>query len=329
MSTPEPTKTAAASKAELAEEIADYRIFNEGKVFTPLNKKIEILIAVEQHYIVFLDPDYYVHWYYHDSYGELIEGCGDVLARVADLEATSSELLKKPHLEAQRRMLGEALARLLHDKKVIHANDMLKKAADFLKSRSLERARIWFLSAMIIATFAILLLGWTFWRFQNALLASLAFSAEATPVFLGFTMGSLGALLSVLLRLNNLPVDPSAGPRVHYFEGVMRVLVGALAGALFVMAVKTNILLSAINESPNALTLLILFSIVAGASEQLLPNLINRISSILVGSTQQLEITGATALPQATNQQRKELDTNENCQPNGKDEVVKELEKQR
>jgi hypothetical protein len=73
----------------------------------------------------------------------------------------------------------------------------------------------------------------------------------------------------------------------------MRVLVGALAGALFIMAVKSNLLLSTINESPSSLTLLMVLSVVAGASEQLLPNLINRISSVLVGAAQQTEIVVA------------------------------------
>lgn len=286
--------TQEAPQTILAEKIEDYRVFKEGKPFDPLGKDIHVLISVEQNYIVFLDKEFLVHWYWNDAYGKFAEGCGDVLARVADLEATSTLLLKKPQLEAHRRMLGEALARLLADRTVVHANDMLKKAADFLQARSLEGARIWYLKAMIVATLAILLFGWGFWKFQNALLSLLALSPGAAPIFVGFSMGSLGALISVLLRLNKLPVDPSAGPTVHYFEGVMRVLVGAFAGALFVMAVKTNILLSAINESPHVLTLLVLLSIVAGSSEHLLPNLIDRISSILVGGTQQLEILGST-----------------------------------
>jgi hypothetical protein len=334
VSTQEASETVEASKTVLPEEIKDYRIFKEGKIFTPLEKKIHVLIAVEPNYIVFLDPGFYVHWYTNSSYEQLADSCGDVLARVADLEATSIHLLKKPHLEALRRMLGEALARLLSDRTVTHANNMLEKATNFLQSRSLERARIWFLDAMIIATLVILLFGWTFWKFQNAWLAFLGFSPGAAPVFLGFTMGSLGALLSVLLRLNKLPVDPFAGPEVHYFEGVMRVLVGALAGALFVMAVKTNVLFSEINESVNALTLIILLSIVAGACEQLLPNLINRISSILVGATQQIEIVGVAVPTPAKNQvEFRPVDpakkpANDDDQKNGNEKTVKDVAEQ-
>ena len=283
--------TQEASKTVIAEAIEDYRIFKEGKPFDPLGKDIHVLISVEQNYIVFLDKKFYVHWYWNDAYGKFADGSGDVLARVADLEATSTLLLKKPQLEAQRRMLGEALARLLADRTVTHANDMLRKAADFLQARSLERARIWYLTAMIVATLAILLFGWVFWKFQNALLTLLALSPGARR-YLSASAWVLSVLYSPFCCVSTNSGQSLAGPEVHYFEGVMRVLVGAFAGAMFVMAVKTNILLSAINDSPNVLTLLVLLSIVAGASEHLLPNLIDRISSILVGATQQLEVVG-------------------------------------
>jgi hypothetical protein len=264
-----------------SEEIKDFRQYKAGQEFLPLKKPIHILIVVEPSYIVFLDEKLYMHWWYDESYGELAEGFGAVLARQADLEATSSLLLKEPHIEPLRRMLAEAIARLLDDRSVEHANHMLKLAAAFLQARSFEQARIWYLRAMLIATSAFLILGLLFWKNKADFLSYMALSPSAADVIIGLSMGSLGALLSVLLRLNRLPVDPSAGTWVHYFEGVMRVLVGALAGAILIMAVKTNILLSTINDSSHSLTFLLLLSIVAGSSEQLLPNLINRISSVL------------------------------------------------
>lgn len=274
----------------LPEEIEDYRIFSEGETFPLLNKKIHILIVVEVAYIVFLDEEFHVHWYYNSHCKEFVKGYGDVLARQAELEAASSLLLKNSQLEAHRRLLGEAIARLLDDQSVVYANQTLKVAADFLEARSLERARIWFLSATLAGTFLFLVSGVVFWKNKEAILTFFALSNGAADVFLGATMGSIGALISVLLRSDRLQVDPSAGARVHYFEGIMRVLVGALAGMLFVMAVKSNILLGTINQSQSVLTILLIFSIVAGASEQLLPNLINQISAVLVAGIKKAEI---------------------------------------
>lgn len=264
-----------------SEDFKDFRQFIAGQEFPPLKKKIHILIVVGPDYIVFLDEKLDMHLWCDDSYGDLAEGFGAVLARQADLEATSSLLLKEPHLEPMRRKLAEAVGRLLDDRSVVHANQMLNIAAAFLHARSLERARIWYLRTMLVATSVFLIFGLLFWKYKAGFLSYMGFSPGAADVIVGLSMGSLGALLSVLLRSNRLPVDPSAGARVHYFEGVMRVLVGALAGAIFIMAVKTNILLSTLNDSSNSLTLLMLLSLVAGASEQLLPNLISRFSSVL------------------------------------------------
>jgi hypothetical protein len=289
----------------LSEEIKDFRRFKAGQEFPPLNKMIHILIVVGPDYIVFLDEKLDMHLWVDDSYGELAEGFGAVLARQADLEATSSLLLQEPHIEPLRRMLAEAIARLLDDRSVVHANHMLKLAAAFLQARSFERARIWYLRAMLIATSVFFIFGLLFWKYKAGFLSYMAVSPGNADVIIGLSTGSLGALLSVLLRMNRLPVDPSAGSWVHYFEGVMRVLVGALAGAIFIMAVKTNILLSRINDSSSSLTLLILLSIVAGASEQLLPNLINRISSVL--EKQKIEIVveeNASAANEGSNRAR-------------------------
>jgi hypothetical protein len=275
---------------DLPEEIKDYRSFKEGQVFPPLNKKIHILIVVEGNYIVFLDEEFHVHWWYDSSYGDFAEGFGDVLARQADLEAASRLLLKKSQFEAFGRLLGESIARLLDDRSLVYATQTLKTAADFLKARSFERARVWFLSATLAGTLIFLVSGAVFWKNKLVILTYFALPIGAADVFLGATMGSLGALISVLLRSNRLQVDPSAGPLVHYFEGAMRVLIGALAGMFFVMAVKSNLLLGTINQSQNVLTILLVLSIVAGASEQLLPNLINQISAVLAGGIKRVKI---------------------------------------
>jgi hypothetical protein len=272
------------------ETVEDYRVYKEGMIFPKLNKKIHILTVVEKDYIVFLDDDLHVHYYNSDDYPELPEGNGDVFARQADLEATSGLLLKNTQLETHRRLLGEAIARLYGDETVVYADQMLDRAADFLRARSGERARMWYLSATLVATCVVLLLGLGFWINKDAVLKLLAFDYGAAEVFLGAAMGSLGALISVLLRSNKLELDASAGARVHYFEGIMRVLVGALAGLLFVLAVKANILLGAIARSDKALTILLVISIAAGASEQLLPNLIDQISLILIGGTKKAQL---------------------------------------
>jgi hypothetical protein len=290
------------------EPIEDYSVFKEGDIFPPLNKKIHILILSEHDYIVFLDKDLYVHWYYNSNYveDEFAEDYGAIVSREANLEATSALLLKKqePQLEKQgtqlevfRRLLGESIARLLDDrwskekKKPNNARMMLDKAELFLRERSRERARIWYLSATLGAAMLMLIGVLVLWINRQKVLTLLSVEESFIEVMLGVAMGSLGALISVLLRSDDLKIDVSAGARVHYFEGAMRVLVGATAGLVFALSIKSNILLGAINNSERATTILLVISIIAGVSERLLPSLIKQLEGTLVGQIAEVKIT--------------------------------------
>lgn len=283
------------------EPIEDYSDFKEGVTFPPLNKKIHILILSEHDYIVFLDKNLSVHWYYNSIYAEngFAADYGAIVSREANLEATSALLLKKkePQLEVFRKLLGESIARLLDDrwskekKKPNNARMMLDKAELFLRERSRERARIWYLSATLSAAMLMLLGGLLLWINRQKVLTLLSVEESFIEVMLGAAMGSLGALISVLLRSDDLKIDVSAGARVHYFEGAMRVLVGATAGLVFALSIKSNILLGAINKSERTITILLVITIIAGVSERLLPSLIKQLEGTLVGQIAEVEIT--------------------------------------
>lgn len=297
------------------EPIDDLSGFKEGDIFSPLKKRIHILILSEADYFVFLDEDLYVHWYYTANYVEagFADDYGDIVSREANLEATSSLLLKKQkprrerqgrrietkgtQLEVFRRLLGESIARLLDDrwtkdgKKPNNARAMLDKAELFLRERSRERARIWYLSSTLVTAMLMLAGALVLWVNRTRVLTFLGVEASFIEVMLGAAMGSLGALLSVLRRSDDLKIDVSAGARVHYFEGAMRVLFGAMAGLLFALAIKSNILLGAINRSERATTILLVIAIVAGVSERLLPSLITQLEGTLVGQLAEVKIT--------------------------------------
>jgi hypothetical protein len=277
---------------EHPEEIEDFSIFKEGQKFPRLNKKIHILILKEADYIIFLDEMLHLHWYYNAAYAEIgfAKDYGDVVIRQANLYATSILLLKGSQLEVFRRLLGESIARLLEDRKSDNATRMLDKAEVFLRARSRERARFWYLSATLTGTALGVAAGVLAWADRQAVAASLNVGGGAVELLLGASAGSFGALISVLLRSDELAIDVSAGKLVHYFEGTMRVLVGAAAGFVFALAIKSNILLGAVNRSERATVILIVICIIAGASERLLPDLIKQLEGTLVRNVGEVEI---------------------------------------
>lgn len=254
-----------------AEEPPDYRVFREGDVFPPLNKKIHILQGVVKDWIVFLDDKFRVHHWYRD---EPPEDYGAVALRVEQLDTTSFLLVDAIQLEAFRRLLAESIARVLDDGHGHNASICLQAADNFLQARTRERARIWYLSATLCTAAFACIAGLLFWKYSAHGFAAQLVAAAA--------MGAFGALVSVLLRSDDLKTDFLAGRRVHYFEGSVRILVGATAGFVFALSIKADLVLGMINRSENPLVILLVFSFVAGASERLLPSLIRQIEGTLI-----------------------------------------------
>jgi hypothetical protein len=274
------------------DSIEDFSPYKEGVIFEPLNKLIKILMVNNGDYIVFLDEELYVHRYYNSRYetSGLAKDYSEVVIRQSNLESISKLLLKESQLEVFRRLLGESIARLLQDRNSKSASVMLDKAEVFLTERSRERARMWYLSASVVAT-AIMIVGGLFlWANRQVVAVGLKLGDSAIDVMVGAAAGSLGALISILQRSDELETDVSAGPSVHYFEGAVRILIGVTAGLIFALAIKSNILLGAVNKSEQALTILLVISIIAGASERLLPNLIKQIEGTLITNLQEVQV---------------------------------------
>jgi hypothetical protein len=104
---------------------------------------------------------------------------------------------------------------------------------------------------------------------------------ETVDIFIGAMMGSLGALLSIASRTEDIHLDPVAGPKIHKFEGMVRVGVG-MSGAFFVaLSIKANLLLGVFQSWPRPFLALLTTCIVAGASERLVPGLIKKMEGSL------------------------------------------------
>jgi hypothetical protein len=256
----------------------DYSTCSEGDVLESYT--IAKVIFKSQTSIVFTDRSDDLVWRMNDDYGADPPDFGVVMGRVDLLYSIPDDLLTRRQRESFRRLLGSAVARLLDDRCGYNALPILDNAEAFLRTRTTERARIWFLSSAGLVTFLALLGSLLLYLFRNPLQARLG--VTAFEVALAITMGALGALLSMARRITKLDIDPMAGPGIHYFEGAVRVLAG-MAGALFIaLCVKANIVLGAINSSDNSLAFLLVVAAVAGASEMLVPSLIKKVEGTLI-----------------------------------------------
>ncbi len=257
----------------------------EGDMFEPLNKRIRTLIVSDASFIVFLDEDCYVQWYEHKNI-RYPEEYPTVMNRVAYLETVSTTHFRpwksggsKRELAEFRRLLGETVARVL-DRNGTAAIEMVDRAEKILTDRSLQRARIWYLSAAGVTAALVLLAALLMWWWRDG--ARAAFGIAAFEVLICAAVGGAGAAISIITRIRDVSLNASAGPMLHYIEGFSRVAVGVLGAALVALAVKANLLVGAITNFESAemrLACLGALCFVAGASERFVPNLIRKIET--------------------------------------------------
>lgn len=175
-----------------------------------------------------------------------------------------------------KRILGEALARVFrcdHD----NALKVLAKGKKFIKDKSREVSRYWTLQACTAA--AILALGLGLAAIWKSEALKELFGQIPFVLFLAACAGAIGALLSVILRLGNLAFDSTAERRLHYAEGVTRIMAGGISGVLVGALVKVGIILPVFAQSGMATTAMCAAALIAGASERLVPTIIAKVES--------------------------------------------------
>ena len=246
----------------------------EGDTEPTLGKVIDCLIVKTRTYIVYLDEERFVQWSTNE-HARWCEGHGEILTRVSQLEAFPVDHLKPSHVFAFRRMIGESVGRVLDSADATEAKAALDLAESFVKARSDEVARKWYLTASLAGGGALAVLIVVWWMSRGWLSTSIG--PGAFQVALGAMLGGIGAMLSVLTRSNRLTLDSAAGAALHYFEGGSRIATGAVGGLLVGLAVKANLILGFVSDSPHSLAVLSTICLAAGASERMVPGFIDKI----------------------------------------------------
>jgi hypothetical protein len=263
-------------------EDEDYSSYREGVEFEPLKKNIKILIVAKYDFIVFLDDDLCVHYWYSGryEYKKLPKDSGKVLITESRLEAVSHELLLRRQKRVFRTMLGESLARLFDEMETANALAILSEAKDYLTTRSSELGRVYYLLASLGCTVLVLAIVLYLWGHRAWMLEFFG-TADAVDVIVGIGMGTLGAFFSFLQRSSTLSITSSAGRNVYIVEAAMRAMAGGLGGFLVALAIKTGLLLAQVGRSDRPLLLLMLFCLVAGSSERAVPVLMKRFETAI------------------------------------------------
>jgi hypothetical protein len=266
--------------------VEDFLPYCEGDIEPSLHKKIEVLIDCDTDYIVYLDDEYFVEWSWTDSYGETPDSFGEIASSVALLETLSTALLSSKRVGPFRRLLGEAIARILGDKDADKARQTVETARMYLQARALETARTWYLVTACLIVCIALVTALVIWLLR-ARIARLT-GADAFEVGLGCIAGALGAFISILIRLarpDGIKVDAGAGAAIHCLECAARIAAGMAGALLSALAIKADLFLGFAKSADHHLAFLLMTCIVAGASERFVPGLIKRVETSAIGQS--------------------------------------------
>jgi hypothetical protein len=118
--------------------VHDFSSYCEGDTEPSLNKRIRVLIDSDKNYIVYLDQELSVEYSWTEAFGEAPRGFAKIANEVSRLESVSAHLLDRPWAEGSRRLLAEAMARIIGDKNAKEAQSSLRDAEAYLGARIAE-----------------------------------------------------------------------------------------------------------------------------------------------------------------------------------------------
>jgi hypothetical protein len=120
-------------------------------------------------------------------------------------------------------------------------------------------------------------LGVVFWIARNFLFGVIG--DDAFWLAMATVAGALGSLLSVIGRTGKLQFDCSSGRRMHYLEGASRIWAGALSGLFVGLAVRSDLILTALTRGGKVPAIMILAAMASGAGERLANSIIADLGS--------------------------------------------------
>jgi hypothetical protein len=232
-----------------------------------------------ENFFVFLDEKHQVWWYTTRAWGEAPEWLGSVVSRVADLEAVTTGALRDENRQTYGCLIADGVARALErDRDAAFLS--LDLASKYVKARLGEKARGWYLIASAVLAFLAAVSPIVVW--QHACDGDeTCLSYGRIPAYC-VGMGVLGACVSIIIRLGKLDVDPEAGRALNLGEACARIATGGIAGFLLFLAVRSKLVAPALLDGSTAGLMLLAFA--AGASERLVPSLIQTVESLTNGT---------------------------------------------
>jgi hypothetical protein len=242
---------------------------------------IGFLIRSTKDYVVHIDKDGRLDWETTIEFDKEIanrpeaqrQSLSNVKGEICLAEATQLEDYSEEIQHHYLRLLGEALVHWIEgDASTSHT--MVEGAIGYLRERSEETSRKWYLFAGINSAGLFCAVGMLAWLFRAQVIDYLGLNGFM--LFLAACFGAVGAMFSIIMRSGTLKFSASAGRKLHYIEASSRISAGAVSAVIVFLAIKSQLVLGFIVNGTENPMLLFLATLTAGAGERLATSIISR-----------------------------------------------------
>jgi hypothetical protein len=253
-----------------------------------LQEEVRYLVFDCPDFIVFIDHELDLDWDTSPELNHSLEERGNdtkahhykVLTQAAVVETMPSDGLNNEMKLRFKRLVGEAIVCCL-EMQYENALNTLGFAREYLRDRTQETSRFWYLSSSMMWALPFGFVAGGFWMERSALTSFLG--DKAFWLIIASCAGAIGALLSVMSRTGKLAFDSASGFRLHCLEALSRISVGALAGGLVGLAIQSKLFLSLLSVDSQTHVVMMIAAFVAGAGERLAPSIIAEFDNKLIG----------------------------------------------
>ena len=203
---------------------------------------VKYLVVETDGYIVFVDSSNTLDWQTSEEYerdnSQSQSGRQKTLSQIGILECKPNTHFPEKFSLNFKRLLGEALACALEGE-FDTASGILTNAEIYLKNRSEEISRDWYLTEAGKTVAVILVMGVAIWIFRDA--AKSVIGGFAFQLVLTAVAGAMGALLSIIMRMGGEKLDCHVGKNIHELESRYRIVAGMLSAIFGYLAGKSDL----------------------------------------------------------------------------------------
>jgi hypothetical protein len=282
----ESTEDPEGAKNQPGKPKTSYKDFNANDGDPGVNVKIKEILIQTDTYFVYLDQDLILRWHWNSAIDPNV--AAPIFNRACELQA-KSEFLRQTRrqrdLTSARRLIGEGLVIMFSTQNQQYANAALDTAEKFITQIGTETSRGWYFGPFFILFAISVIAGLILYR-QGRM-------AITTLPLVCCLAGGIGAFISTAIGNERIPCAPTAGRLLHILEALLRYTIGFAAGLIIWLAASGNVIIGFLNSLgsnaaatsvspwpggtlPANVYALVAVTMLAGASERLLPSLIGR-----------------------------------------------------